>query len=238
MRRLASILTCCCARWTCRINAGERISMSLLGHGDSCRPASHAYSFTGSRRRCFMTDAQFFHAHYKAVKPSITRRVVHWIRVPWRSVAGFQGVNDVRRRHHARPWRFRGLRSRARSGAGCQTSAKTTPTSMARSPPIRVSCPTARRIPVIDYESTVEMSSCGSKVLALRCVEYAQRIDTPLHVRSSYFYRRAHGYRCWKASTLCTLPKHLQRQPFSVIAGNCKQLQDNAKTKIRLYKQR
>ena len=50
--------------------------------------------------------------------------------------------------------------------------------------------PTARRIPVIDYESMLEMSSCGSKVLALRCVEYAQRFDMPLHVRSSFSHRR------------------------------------------------
>lgn len=50
--------------------------------------------------------------------------------------------------------------------------------------------PTARRIPVIDYESMLEMSSCGSKVLALRCVEYAQRFGMPLHVRSSFSHRR------------------------------------------------
>ena len=50
--------------------------------------------------------------------------------------------------------------------------------------------PTARRIPVIDYESMLEMASCGSKVLALRCVEYAQRFDMPLHVRSSFSHRR------------------------------------------------
>ena len=41
-----------------------------------------------------------------------------------------------------------------------------------------------------DYESMLEMSSCGSKVLALRCVEYAQRFDMPLHVRSSFSHRR------------------------------------------------
>ena len=49
--------------------------------------------------------------------------------------------------------------------------------------------PTARRIPVIDYDSITEMASCGSKVLALRCVEYAQRFMMPLHVRSSFSHR-------------------------------------------------
>jgi len=33
------------------------------------------------------------------------------------------------------------------------------------------------------------MASCGSKVLALRCVEYAQRFNMPLHVRSSFSRR-------------------------------------------------
>lgn len=70
------------------------------------------------------------------------------------------------------------------------TYARFTPTSMACSPPIPRIVPTARRIPVIDYESMLEMSSCGSKVLALRCVEYAQRFDMPLHVRSSFSHRR------------------------------------------------
>ena len=49
--------------------------------------------------------------------------------------------------------------------------------------------PTAKRIPVIDYDSMLEMSSCGSRVLALRCVEYAQRFSMPLHVRSSFSHR-------------------------------------------------
>ena len=49
--------------------------------------------------------------------------------------------------------------------------------------------PTARRIPAAGYDEILEMSSCGSKVLALRCVEYAQRFKMPLHVRSSFSHR-------------------------------------------------
>ena len=49
--------------------------------------------------------------------------------------------------------------------------------------------PKASRIPVIGYDEILEMSSCGSKVLALRCVEYAQRFNMPLHVRSSFSHR-------------------------------------------------
>ncbi|PSK95438.1 aspartate kinase [Murinocardiopsis flavida] len=46
--------------------------------------------------------------------------------------------------------------------------------------------PTARRIPVISYEEMLEMAACGTKILHLRCVEYARRYGIPLHVRSSF----------------------------------------------------
>ncbi|MFZ2624224.1 MAG: aspartate kinase [Propionibacterium sp.] len=46
--------------------------------------------------------------------------------------------------------------------------------------------PTARRIPEISYEEMMEMSACGSKVLHVRCVEYARREHIPVHVRSSF----------------------------------------------------
>ncbi|SES01012.1 aspartate kinase [Propionibacterium cyclohexanicum] len=46
--------------------------------------------------------------------------------------------------------------------------------------------PSARRIPEISYEEMMEMSACGSKVLHVRCVEYARRENIPVHVRSSF----------------------------------------------------
>ncbi|MCT6901204.1 MAG: aspartate kinase, partial [Bifidobacterium sp.] len=49
--------------------------------------------------------------------------------------------------------------------------------------------PTARRIARISYEEMLEMAAGGSKVLALRCVEYAQRFRMPIHVRSSFSHR-------------------------------------------------
>jgi aspartate kinase len=49
--------------------------------------------------------------------------------------------------------------------------------------------PTARRIPMISYEEMMEMAASGSKILALRCVEYAQRFHMPIHVRSSFSHR-------------------------------------------------
>jgi aspartate kinase len=49
--------------------------------------------------------------------------------------------------------------------------------------------PTARRLPRIAYEDMLEMAACGSKVLMVRCVEYARRYGIPIHVRSSFSNR-------------------------------------------------
>src|SRR5699024_2288878 len=46
--------------------------------------------------------------------------------------------------------------------------------------------PTAGRIPRISYEEMLEMAASGTKILHLRCVEYARRYGIPIHVRSSF----------------------------------------------------
>ncbi len=46
--------------------------------------------------------------------------------------------------------------------------------------------PDARRLENVSYEEMLEMAACGTKVLMLRCVEYARRYNVPVHVRSSY----------------------------------------------------
>jgi len=49
--------------------------------------------------------------------------------------------------------------------------------------------PGARRLPRVSYEEMLEMAACGTKVLHLRCVEYARRYHIPIHVRSSFSQR-------------------------------------------------
>lgn len=44
----------------------------------------------------------------------------------------------------------------------------------------------ARKLDTITFEEMLEMAATGSKVLMLRCVEYARRYGIPIHVRSSY----------------------------------------------------
>ncbi len=48
--------------------------------------------------------------------------------------------------------------------------------------------PSARKIERLSNEEMLEMAACGSKILHLRCVEYARRFDMPIHVRSSFSY--------------------------------------------------
>ena len=46
--------------------------------------------------------------------------------------------------------------------------------------------PDARKLDVISHEEMLEMASLGAKVLQLRCVEFANKYDMPLIVRSSF----------------------------------------------------
>jgi aspartate kinase len=46
--------------------------------------------------------------------------------------------------------------------------------------------PGARKLPLVSHEEMLEMAATGSRVLALRSVEFARRHDVPLHVRSSF----------------------------------------------------
>jgi aspartate kinase len=46
--------------------------------------------------------------------------------------------------------------------------------------------PQARKLTKINFDEMLEMAGAGSKVLALRSVEFARNHDVPLHVRSSF----------------------------------------------------
>ena len=166
------------------MTAGERISMSLLSMAIHSA-GSHAYSFTGSQAG-FMTDARFGAAHIRAVKPDRVRHALEKGSVA--IVAGFQGINED---GDATTLGRGGSDTSAVALAvalGADVCEIYTDVDGVFTADPRI-VPTARRIPVIDYESMLEMSSCGSKVLALRCVEYAQRFGMPLHVRSSFSHR-------------------------------------------------
>ncbi|KAA8829925.1 MULTISPECIES: aspartate kinase [Bifidobacterium] len=166
------------------MTAGERISMSLLAMAIHAQGA-RAHSFTGQQAG-FLTDARYGAAHIRAVKPKRVAEVLSQGDVA--IVAGFQGINA------------KGDATTLGRG-GSDTSAVALAVALeadvceiytdvdgifTADPRI---VPTARRIPAISYEAILEMAACGSKVLALRCVEYAERFNMPLHVRSSFSHR-------------------------------------------------
>lgn len=166
------------------MTAGERISMSLLAMAIHAE-GEHAYSFTGSQAG-FMTDAQFGAAHIRSVKP---KRVSHALsQGSVAIVAGFQGINvDGDYTTLGRGGSDTSAVALAVALGADICEIYTDVDGIFTADPRIV--PTARRIPIISYEAILEMASCGSKVLALRCVEYAQRFKMPLHVRSSFSHR-------------------------------------------------
>lgn len=167
------------------LTAGERISMAVLAMAIADL-GSEARSFTGSQAGV-ITDAEHGKARIIDVTPGRITEALAAGHIA--IVAGFQGVSQ-------------GTKEITTLGRG-----GTDTTAVALAAALRADVceiytdvdgvftadprivPTARRIPAIGYDEILEMSSCGSKVLALRCVEYAQRFKMPLHVRSSFSHR-------------------------------------------------
>ena len=152
------------------MTAGERISMSLLAMAIHAE-GSRAHSFTGQRAG-FFTDARYGAAHIKAVRPD---RVKNALSLGDIATTLGRGGSDTS-----------AVALAVALGADICEIYTDVDGIFTADPRI---VPSARRIPSIDYESILEMASCGSKVLALRCVEYAQRFNMPLHVRSSFSRR-------------------------------------------------
>lgn len=166
------------------LSAGERISVALLAMAVS-ELGVPARAYTGAQAGV-LTDSKYGKASIVGVLPERVARSIQTGSVA--IVAGFQGINA------------KGDATTLGRG-GSDTSAVALAVALGADiceiytdvdgiftadPRI---VPSARRIPSIDYESILEMASCGSKVLALRCVEYAQRFNMPLHVRSSFSRR-------------------------------------------------
>ena len=166
------------------MTAGERISMSLLAMAIHAA-GDRAHSFTGQQAG-FFTDTRYGAAHIKAVKPDRVQNALSLGDVA--IVAGFQGINA---KGDATTLGRGGSDTSAVALAFFNDTATTeiyTDVDGVFTADPRI-VPKASRIPVIGYDEILEMSSCGSKVLALRCVEYAQRFNMPLHVRSSFSHR-------------------------------------------------
>ena len=167
------------------LTAGERISMALLAMAIA-NLGLEARSFTGSQAG-FITDSTHGNARIIDVTPGRIQSALDAGAIP--IVAGFQGVSQD----------SKDITTLGRGG--------TDTTAVALAAALRADIceiytdvdgvftadprivPTAQRIPRIAYEDMLEMAACGSKVLMVRCVEYARRYGIPIHVRSSFSNR-------------------------------------------------
>ncbi|MET7764262.1 aspartate kinase [Streptomyces sp. NPDC005336] len=164
------------------LTAGERISMALLAM--AIKNLGHeALSFTGSQAGV-ITDAVHNKARIIDVTPGRIRDALEQGAVA--IVAGFQGVSQ----------KSKDITTLGRGGSD------TTAVALAAALDAEVCeiytdvdgvftadprvVKKARKINEIPYEDMLELAASGSKVLHLRCVEYARRYTIPIHVRSSF----------------------------------------------------
>ena len=163
------------------LTTGERISMALV-----CMALAglgvDAVSFTGSQVG-IITDTVHTKAKILEVKGDRLREALAAGKVA--VVAGFQGVSTDRE-----------ITTLGRGGSDTTAVALaaalnadvceiyTDVTGVFTADPRIV--PQARKLQQLDFEEMLEMAGAGSKVLALRSVEFARNHNVPLHVRSSF----------------------------------------------------
>ena len=163
------------------LTTGERISMALV-----CMALANigvdAVSFTGSQVG-IITDSVHTKAKILEVKGDRLREALAAGKVA--VVAGFQGVSVDRE-----------ITTLGRGGSDTTAVALaaavnadvceiyTDVTGVFTADPRIV--PQARKLQRLDFEEMLEMAGAGSKVLALRSVEFARNHNVPLHVRSSF----------------------------------------------------
>ena len=163
------------------ITTGERISMSLL-----CMALAdlgvEAVSFTGSQAG-IITDSMHGKAKILEVKGDRVREALAAGKVC--VVAGFQGISTEKE-----------ITSLGRGGSDTTAVALaaslgadsceiyTDVTGVFSADPRIV--PQARRLARVNFDEMLEMAGAGSKVLALRSVEFARNHNVPVHVRSAF----------------------------------------------------
>jgi aspartate kinase len=163
------------------LTTGERVSMALL-----CMALADlgvdALSFTGSQVG-IITDTAHMKAKILEVKGDRARDALAAGKVC--VVAGFQGVSTAKE-----------ITTLGRGGSDTTAVALaaalgadaceiyTDVTGVFTADPRIV--PQARKLQHVEFDEMLEMAGAGSKVLALRSVEFARNHNVPLHVRSSF----------------------------------------------------
>jgi len=163
------------------ITTGERISMSLL-----CMALADlgidAVSFTGSQAG-IVTDSMHGKAKILEVKGDRVRAALAAGKVC--VVAGFQGISiDNEITSLGRGGSDTTAVALAASLAADSCEIYTDVTGVFSADPRIV--PQARKLPRVNFDEMLEMAGAGSKVLALRSVEFARNHNVPVHVRSAF----------------------------------------------------
>jgi aspartate kinase len=163
------------------LTTGERVSMSLLCMALADRGID-AMSFTGSQVG-IITDTSHGKAKILEVRGDRLRTALSEGKVC--VVAGFQGVstaNEITTLGRGGSDTTAVALAAALSADSCEIY--TDVTGVFSADPRIV--PQARKLPRISADEMLEMAGAGSKVLALRSVEFARNHNVPLHVRSSF----------------------------------------------------
>ncbi len=167
------------------LSSGERISMAVLAMAIA-NLGYKALSFTGSQAGV-ITDENHGAARVMDVTPGRIEACVKDGHIA--IVAGFQGVSRS----------TKNITTLGRGGSDLTAVALaaalqaevceiyTDVDGVFTADPRIV--PSARRIPVLSTEETLEMAANGAKILHLRCVEYARNHRIPIHVRSSFSHK-------------------------------------------------
>ncbi|RNL83228.1 aspartate kinase [Halostreptopolyspora alba] len=164
------------------VTAGERISMALVAMAIG-NLGYEARSFTGSQAGV-ITTASHGNAKIIDVTPGRIQEALDEGSIC--IVAGFQGVSqdskDITTLGRGGSDTTAVALAAALDADACEIYSDVDGVFTA-DPRI---VPSARRIPTVTYEEMLELAACGTKILHLRCVEYARRYNIPLHVRSSF----------------------------------------------------
>jgi aspartate kinase len=167
------------------LTSGERISMALLAMAIA-NLGQEARSFTGSQAGV-ITDSSHGKARIIDVTPGRIKGALDDGQIA--IVAGFQGVSqdtkDITTLGRGGSDTTAVALAAALGADVCEIYTDVDGIFTADPRIVR----TARQIPRISYEETLEMAACGAKILHLRCVEYARRFGLPIHVRSSFSTR-------------------------------------------------
>ncbi|HET8595605.1 MAG TPA: aspartate kinase [Intrasporangium sp.] len=164
------------------LTSGERISMALVAMAIA-QLGAEARSFTGSQAGV-ITDEVHGRARIIDVTPGRIQNALDAGHIA--IVAGFQGVSQT----------TKDITTLGRGGSDTTAVALAaalnadvceiyTDVDGVFTADPRV-LPTARKLDVVSMEEMLDLAANGSKILHLRCVEYARRYGIPIHVRSSW----------------------------------------------------